>query len=691
MVRSYKRKTERGLVDEETMREAVMAVQKKEMSVRGAAQHYNIKNTTLQRYVKKFINIKLEENEDESGLMFKPNYGINKIFTPEEENDLKNYLTQASAMHHGLPPKEARKLAYEFAVGLLKNDKIPPSWERNKCAGEDWLSGFIKRCKTISLRKPEATSLARAMGFNKPVIDKFYKTLQELLVKHKFGPENIYNLDETGLTSVQTPGKVLASKGIKQIGQVTSAERGQLVTLCCTINAIGNAIPPFFVFPRVKFRGSMLNGAPLGSGGSATSSGWMNTDTFLMVMNHFIKYSKSSPGNKTLLIYDNHESHVSIAVIKLAKENGVILLTLPPHCSHKIQPLDKTVFGPLKRYYNEACRNWLTNHPGRRISIYEIAGLVGQAFPFAFSTNNILSGFSKVGIYPFNSSIFTEEDFAAASVTDLQQPEPPANPSTTDKTTTTDTTTSTEDSKRTTEEYQPIPCCSTSIVQSPPNTNVNVTSRMTPEMVRPFPKASERSTKVTKRKIVKSEVLTDTPVKNRIEMETLERENNPKKSKINDKTKNKSVKQRPKSQTPVRKKLFQELTSSEEEEWVESSDSDLQAEFSEEETEGSDDDNGLSIKANIGDFLLIEVCGKKKGNANHFVAEVMEVEEGGYEVKYMKRLSPSYNFVFESEELYFALSTDVVKKLPTPSVHAGTERTLQKLSFKVNLTKYNVH
>lgn len=72
-------------------------------------------------------------------------------------------------------------------------------------------------------------------------------------MKHKFGPENIYNLDETGLTSVQTPGKVLAPKGTKQIGQVTSAERGELVTMCCAINAIGNAIPPFFVFPRVNF------------------------------------------------------------------------------------------------------------------------------------------------------------------------------------------------------------------------------------------------------------------------------------------------------------------------------------------------------------------------------------------------------------------------------------------------------
>lgn len=190
--------------------------------------------------------------------------------------------------------------------------------------------------------------MARAIGFNKPVVDKFCVALQELFIKHKFGPENVYDLDETELTSVQTPGKVLAPKGTKQIGQVTSAERGELVTMCCAINAIGNAIPPFFVFPRVNFRDSMINGEPIGSAVSATVSGWMNNETLLIMLKHFINYSKASQANKTLLIYDNHESHVSIAAIRLAKENVVTILTLPPHCSNRLQPLDKAVWSAEK-------------------------------------------------------------------------------------------------------------------------------------------------------------------------------------------------------------------------------------------------------------------------------------------------------------------------------------------------------
>ena len=43
-------------------------------------------------------------------------------------------------------------------------------------------------------------------------------------------------------------------------------------------------------------------------------------------------------------ILDNHESHLSIPLIYYCRDNGVILLTLPPHCSHRLQSLDLSVW-----------------------------------------------------------------------------------------------------------------------------------------------------------------------------------------------------------------------------------------------------------------------------------------------------------------------------------------------------------
>ena len=68
-------------------------------------------------------------------------------------------------MFHGLGCKAVRILAYEYATRLGIN--VPDSWNCGKISGRDWMSGFMSRHKNLSLRSPEATSIARAHGFNK--------------------------------------------------------------------------------------------------------------------------------------------------------------------------------------------------------------------------------------------------------------------------------------------------------------------------------------------------------------------------------------------------------------------------------------------------------------------------------------------------------------------------------------------
>jgi len=48
------------------------------------------------------------------------------------------------------------------------------------------------------------------------------------------------------------------------------------------------------------------------------------------------------------------------------------MITIPPHCSHKVQPLDCTVFGPFKRYYNVAVKSWMLDNPGKAMTICNI-------------------------------------------------------------------------------------------------------------------------------------------------------------------------------------------------------------------------------------------------------------------------------------------------------------------------------
>ena len=108
---------------------------------------------------------------------------------------------------------------------------------------------------------------------------------------------------------------------------------------------------------------------------------------------------------------DNHKTHITAQSLEFCEKNGIVLFTFPTHCSHKLQPLDVSVYGPLKRYYNAECGNWMINKPGRKITLYEVSEILGKSYAKAFTLENATAGFQKTGIYPFNDDIFKEVDF----------------------------------------------------------------------------------------------------------------------------------------------------------------------------------------------------------------------------------------------------------------------------------------
>ena len=67
-------------------------------------------------------------------------------------------------------------------------------------------------------------------------------------------------------------------------------------------------------------------------------------------------------------------------VIDLARANGVVLLCLPPHCSHKMQPLDVSFMKPLSTYYDQELKKWLPYHPGQVVTTFQVAKLFETAY-----------------------------------------------------------------------------------------------------------------------------------------------------------------------------------------------------------------------------------------------------------------------------------------------------------------------
>lgn len=386
------------------------------VGVRKSAKICNIPHSTLISYIKKY--------KDDKTIAMEPNYKTNKVFTNEQELQLKDYLIDCAQKFYGVTKNNCLKIVYQMAE---KNGIAHPStWEKNKKAGRDWWRSFKSRHPELSIKKPEACSLARATAFNEYNVKKFFENLKTVIKRQSCFEDGtrIYNLDETATSTVQRPQKVIGIKG-QNLLKVTSAERGVLVTTCCIVNALGQALPPAMVFPRKKFQQHMIKGAPTGTLGLAAPSGWMNSELFVLVMKHFIKHVAASHENPALLIMDNHESHLSIQALDLAKDSGVTILTLHPHTTAKMQPLDVGLNAPFKAFYNAAVDSWLLRNPGKPLTIYDVAECVGIAYPKAMTPVNICQAFKKCGIFPYDDEIFTELDFLPSSVTDRPPNEEP--------------------------------------------------------------------------------------------------------------------------------------------------------------------------------------------------------------------------------------------------------------------------
>ena len=413
-MRHRKDTSKKGGWNPEDMERAINEVLKNNMPVRTAAATFSIDRSTLKRrleIVRKGEPLKTSSYSTSSM----------KVFTNEEELQLEMYCIEASKMGYGLSTAKLRSLAYEYAVKLDKRfphtrQGRPNPWLERKEAGLDWQRAFLRRHPDLSIRKPEATSIGRMSAFNKHNVELFYENLRSILVENEYEAHQIWNVDETGITTVQVPEHVIAKKGERQVSSVTSAERGTLVTMCNAVNAGGGSIPPFYVFPRVHFKDIMLkNGSP-GCAGTAQQTGWMTESTFREWFSHFMTHAHPSKENRMLLLLDNHETHLSIDFIDIAVENGVVLLTIPPHTSHKLQPLDISIYGPFKRAYNQEIDTWLVSNPGKTVSIYELAELSGKAWLKSAVPANIISGFSAPGIFPFRPDVWQDDDFYLSKV-----------------------------------------------------------------------------------------------------------------------------------------------------------------------------------------------------------------------------------------------------------------------------------
>lgn len=379
----------------ESMEEACHAVKNGQMGLREAARNYNVPIETLRRRTTGLVNLDCRP-------------GPSTILTSEEEARLAHYCVAMADMGFGLTRESVMAMAYAIAE---KTGRDHPFKEGH--AGRGWYEGFMARQATLTLRTPQALSYARAVSSNKETIDNFFAKLGAMFGRLNLvaKPSQIFNADESGVSIVHRPSKVVTQIGRRNVPSVTSADKGRTHTILACVSASGQVIPPFMIYPRKRpVPEKMREGAYPNTVFHVSDNGWINKELFFLWFKLFCQMIP--PSRPVLLVLDGHGSHISIDVIEHAKSNDIHLLCLPSHTSHILQPLDVGVFKSLKSFFSKACRQYMAQNPGRVITEDVLASIVGIAITQSHTPLNILAGFKKAGIYPFNPGEVSDRQIA---------------------------------------------------------------------------------------------------------------------------------------------------------------------------------------------------------------------------------------------------------------------------------------
>ena len=281
--RGYTRSSGRCQYGQETFTDALDALARG-ASLKATSTQFGISRATLRRH--------------RDGKVEKPGTltlgRLRPTLPPLFEEQLISHILDMQARFFGLSGDDVRQVAYELAV--LNKIEHPFDVGKGK-AGRKWLQCFISRHPQLAIRKPEATSISRAVGFNRAQVGRFFDILRQQL-HHGYNKRNIWNVDESGITSVHVPRKIVAKCGLKQVGKMTSGERGQTVTVVCAMNAEGTYAPPMLIFPRKRMPPTIMNGAPGGAIGVCSSNGWIDAQLFMQWLKHFVAFTNASASNQ---------------------------------------------------------------------------------------------------------------------------------------------------------------------------------------------------------------------------------------------------------------------------------------------------------------------------------------------------------------------------------------------------------
>jgi hypothetical protein len=192
----------------------------------------------------------------------------------------------------------------------------------------------------------------RMAAYTPANLNSFYTLLQEIITQNNIKPGNTYNINEKGFIIGKLHRDwVLVPKEAK-VAYIRQDGKREWVSIIKSISAEGISLDSLVIIAGKYGKEDWFNEERT-SAIIMSDKGWTSNEIGLIwLKQHFEPRTRSPKAEDRLLIVDGHNSHCSIEFIEFCDAHRIHLLILPPHTTHKLQPLDKAIFGPLgKAYY----------------------------------------------------------------------------------------------------------------------------------------------------------------------------------------------------------------------------------------------------------------------------------------------------------------------------------------------------
>lgn len=382
MVRKYKKVPGTKVYQNysaQTLQTALNQYRRGQISLREANEIYNIPRSTLSRHNRGPVK----------------KQGGQTALTEAEEQHLVQLIVLAGEWGYPLD-----KLDLRYAVkGYLDRKGVNVRKFKNNLPGLDWANSFLLRHKAaLTQRLCENIKRARA-AVSHETVNSYFDNLQNLLKDVQ--PNSMVNYDETCF--VDDPGrkKVIVRRKTRHPERIIDSAKSSTSVMFAGSGG-GILLPPFIVYKSEHIYDTWMLNGPKNARYGRNSSGWFDQPLFEdWFVTLALPYFKKQPAPR-VLIGDNLCSHLSYKVMELCEANDIKFGFLPPSSTHLTQPLDVSVFAPLKKAWRRVLQDWKKKYKGP---------IPKQHFPYLLKktldsletmSENIRKGFLGTGLIPLD-------------------------------------------------------------------------------------------------------------------------------------------------------------------------------------------------------------------------------------------------------------------------------------------------